>query len=40
MIKRNKQDINQETYLKKKIMKKENMGKTGTPIYLKKRNKD
>ena len=34
-----KQEINTETYLKKKI-KKDNMEKTNTIICLKKRNKD
>ena len=41
MIKRNsenRQEINTETCLKKKKIKKENMGKIGTVIYLKKRN--
>ena len=33
-------EIKIETYLKKKKIKKENMEKTDTTIYLKKRNKD
>ena len=37
---RGKQEINTETYLKKKKTKKENMEKTDTIICLKKRNKD
>ena len=40
MIKRDKQEISTETYLKKKKTKKENMEKTDTIISLKKRNKD
>ena len=35
-----KQKINTETYLKKKKIKKENMGKIDIAICLKKRNKD
>ena len=35
-----KQEINTETYLKKKKIKKENMEKTDTAICLKKLNKD
>ena len=35
-----KQEINTETYLKKKKIKRENMEKTDTIICLKKRNKD
>ena len=35
-----KQEINTETYLKKKKIKRENMEKTDTAISLKKRNKD
>ena len=37
---RGKQEINTETYLKKKKTKKENMEKTDTIICLKKKNKD
>ena len=37
---RGKQEINTETYLKKKKTKKENMEKTDTITCLKKRNKD
>ena len=43
MIKRDserKQDINTETYLKKKKAKKKNMGGMDIKIYLTKRNKD
>ena len=43
MIKRdqeNRQEINIETYLKKKKIKKENMEKIDTSICLKKRKKD
>ena len=42
MIKRDyesKQEINIETYLKKKKIKRENMGGIDIAIYLKKRNK-
>ena len=35
-----KQEINTETYLKKKKIKRENMEKTDTTICLKKKNKD
>ena len=38
--KKSKQEINTETYLKKKKIKRENMEKTDTIICLKKRNKD
>ena len=41
MIKRDKggkQDINRETYMKKKKIKRENMEKTDSEICLKKRN--
>ena len=37
---RNEQEINTGTYLKKKKIKKENMGKIATAICLKKKNKD
>ena len=43
MIKRDygvKQEINTESYLKKKTIKRENMEKTDTTICLKKTNKD
>ena len=43
MIKRDegsKQEISAETYLKKKKIKRENMGKTDTAICLKKKNKE
>ena len=36
---RGKQEINTETYLKKKKMKRENMGSTDITICLNKRNK-
>ena len=38
--KKSKQEINTETYLKKKKIKRENMGKIDTTICLKKRKKD
>ena len=38
--KKSKQEINTETYLKKKKIKRENMEKTDIAICLKKRNKD
>ena len=38
--KENKKEINTETYLKKKKIKKENMERIGIAICLKKRNKD
>ena len=37
---RSKQEINTETYLKKKKIKRENMEKTDTAICLKKKNED
>ena len=37
---RGKQEINTETYLKKKKIKKENMGRIDITICLKKKNKD
>ena len=40
MIKRDKQEISTETYMKKTKTKKENTEKTDTIICLKKRNKD
>ena len=43
MIKRHyksKQEVNTETYLKKKKIKRENMGGTDIAICLKKKNKD
>ena len=38
--KKNRREINTETYLKKKEIKKENMGKIDIVICLKKKNKD
>ena len=38
--KKSKQEINTETYLKKKKIKRENMEKTDIAIFLKKKNKD
>ena len=38
--KKSKQEINTETYMKKKKIKRENMVRTDITIYLKKKNKD